>query len=471
MSGSGRARGGPPRIGSRPPGPVSRALAKRLAAVESRNVTFLGPDFPVFWERAEGSRVWDADGNRFVDLTAAFAVAAPGHGHPRVVEAIRDQAGRLAHGMGDVHPPAPKVALLERLAELAPFPDARVVLGTSGSEAVEIALKTACLHSGKPGVLAFTGAYHGLTYGALAVTDRDHFRAPFEAQLNPHVLRAGFPHPYRPPPRLRARLPGGGLSEADRARLTEVALADVEELLEGPGGERVGAVIVEPIQGRGGEVVPPAGFLPRLAGLCRERGLLLILDEIYTGFGRAGDRFACEAEGVVPDLLCVGKSLSGSLPISACLAPREVMDAWPASTGEAMHTSTFLGHPVACAAALACLDALDEEGLVERARAVGAWWKDELASLRERHPALGDVRGRGLMLGLDLVRDRKGREPDARLASRIVTAALRRGWILLGGGPEGNVLSLSPPLTIEREILEAFVGVLDDLLAEASDAR
>lgn len=459
-----------PEVVTRPPGAASRRLARRLAGVESRNVTFLGEEFPVFWQRAEGSNVWDADGNRLVDLTAGFGVAAPGHGHPRVVAAIREQAGRLAHGMGDVHPPAPKVALLERLAALAPFPDARVVLGTSGSEAVEVALKTACLHTGKPGAIAFTGAYHGLTYGALAVTDRSHFRGPFEGQLNPHVRRAGYPHPYRPPPRLRRRLSGGGSREADPERLAEAALADAGELLDGPAGERVGAVIVEPIQGRGGEVVPPSGFLSGLAALCRRRGLLLILDEIYTGFGRTGFRFACEAEEVVPDLLCVGKGLSGSMPISACLGPREVMDAWPPSEGEAVHTSTFLGHPVACAAALACLGAIEEEGLVGRALEVGARWKEGLSSLASRHAAVGDVRGRGLMLGLELVRDRAGREPDPELAVGVVLGALRRGWILLGGGPEGNVLSLSPPLSIEEELLEAAVGMLDEVLAEAGSA-
>lgn len=466
-------------MAGRPPGEASRALARRLAAVESRNVTYLGEDFPIFWERAEGSNVWDADGNRYVDLTAGFGVAGAGHGHPRLVEAIRAQAGRLVHGMGDVHPPAPKVTLLEGLAALAPFPDALAVLGTSGSEAVEIALKTARLHTGRPGVLAFTGAYHGLTYGALSVTDRTHFRGPFEAQLNPHVLRAGYPHPYRPPARLLERLgaAAGPDPAPDRTRdppppgtLAEAALADAAAALDGPSGDRVGAVIVEPIQGRGGDVVPPEGFLRGIADLCRRRGLLLILDEVYTGFGRTGSRFACEAEGVVPDLLCLGKALSGSMPISACLGPREVMDAWPPSSGEAIHTSTFLGHPVACAAAIASLELLEEEGLAERARALGEGWMDALSRMASRHPAVGEVRGRGLMVGLDLVRDAGSREPDGELAGRVVRLALRRGWILLGGGPDGNVISLSPPLTVEEELLEGAVAMLDEALAEAADA-
>lgn len=459
-----------------PPGALSRALARRLAAVESRNVTYLAEDFPVFWSRARAGNVWDADGNRYVDLTAGFGVAAAGHAHPRIVAAIQEQAGRLVHGMGDVHPPAVKVELLERLAEEAPFPDARTILAISGSDAVEVALKTARLHSGKPGVLAFTGAYHGLGYGALAVTDRDHFRRPFQDQLNPHVLRAAYPHPYRPGMGLRipARSgPPAGTAEEElewppAARVAQASLDEVEELLNSPAAARVGAVILEPVQGRGGDVVPPPGFLERLALLSRRRRLLLILDEIYTGFGRTGSRFACEAEGVVPDLLCVGKSLSGAMPISACLAPRKLMDAWPPSRGEAIHTSTFLGHPVACAAALASLDVLTEEGLIERAREVGADWRRALARLAERHPSIGDVRGRGLMVGLDLVRDRGTRQPDGALAARVVGRALRRGWILLGGGPDGNVLSLSPPLSLERAILDAAVEMLDEALAEAA---
>lgn len=454
----------------RPPGEVSRALARRLAAVESRNVTYLAEDFPIFWERAAGSNVWDPDGNCYVDLTAGFGVAAAGHAHPRIVEAIRAQSGRLVHGMGDVHPPAAKVRLLERLAEASPFDDARAVLGTSGSEAVEIALKTARLYTGKPGVLAFTGAYHGLGYGALAVTDRDHFRAPFAEQLNPHVLRAAYPHPYRPPARLLARSGDAEGASLTDASLAAASLAEAEELLNGPGGDRVGAAIVEPIQGRGGDVVPPPGFLDGLSELCRRRGLLLILDEIYTGLGRTGARFACEADGVLPDLLCVGKALSGCMPISACLGPRVVMDAWPPSRGEAIHTSTFLGHPVACAAALASLEVLAEERLVERAREVGSAWLAGLSRMATRHPSVGDVRGRGLMVGIDLVRDPATREPDGELAGRVVRLALERGWILLGGGPDGNVLSLSPPLCTERELLQAAVEMLEEVLAEAAGA-
>lgn len=465
----------PPNVTSRPPAAASRDLAERLRAVESRDVTWTGDDFPVFWERARGCNVWDADGNRYVDLTAGFAVAAVGHAHPRVVDAVRRQAGRLLHGMGDVHPPRIKVELLERLAELAPYGEARTVLGTSGTDAVEAALKTAALATGRPGVLAFTGAYHGLGYGALAVTDRERFRRPFAEQLNPHVRRAGFPHPYRPP-----RRTGFPEPPADAAAVRDAALADVARILAegtsagpgegGPAAAPVGAVVVEPIQGRGGEVVPPAGFLAGLSELCREHGALLVADEVYTGFGRTGHRFACDREEVVPDLLCVGKGFSGGMPISACVGARDVMDAWPPSDGEATHTHTFLGHPLSCAAALAALEVIEEEGLADRAGAVGSAWREELGAVAAGHPGVvGDVRGRGLMIGLDLVEEGDPRRPAGELARRVVVGMLRRGWLVLAGGPEGNVLSLSPPLTVPPELLARASEALDACLREATE--
>jgi 4-aminobutyrate aminotransferase-like enzyme len=442
----------PPRIKVPPPGPRSRRLALRLAAVESRNVTFLADDFPIFWEKSRGSNVWDVDGNRYVDLSGGFGVAVAGHRNRRVMQAIRQQIGRLPHGMGDVHPPSLKVKLLEALAAVSPIPDSRIVLTCSGAEAVEVALKTARLATGKPGVIAFGGAYHGLTYGALAATDRDLFRAPFADQLNPHVLRAPYPDPYRP---------AAGLAAGDQGA---AALAHLHLLLDSAEGAAVGAVIVEPIQGRGGDIVPPAGFLAGLAGLCRERGLLLIVDEIYTGLGRTGRWFACEHEGVIPDLLCVGKALSGTLPIAACVGARSVMDAWPPSGGEAIHTSTFLGNPLACAAGLASLGEIRRRGLVERSAAEGERWLGELRETLGGHPGVGEVRGRGLMIGVDLVTNRSTREPAPDQAGRVLTEALRRGWIVLAGGPAGNVISLSPPLSLSRKLMQAATRMLDEVI-------
>jgi 4-aminobutyrate aminotransferase-like enzyme len=445
----------PPFIKVPPPGPRSRRFAERLAEVESRNVTYLADDFPIFWEKSRGSNVWDADGNRYVDLSGGFGVAVAGHRNRRVMQALRRQIGRLPHGMGDVHPPALKVKLLETLAAVSPIPDPRIVLTCSGAEAVEVALKTARLATGKPGVIAFGGAYHGLTYGALSVTDRDLFRAPFADQLNPHVLRAPYPDPYRPSPELNVDDPGGS------------ALAHVRALLESDDGVTVGAVIVEPIQGRGGDVVPPPAFLQGLADLCRERDVLLIVDEIYTGLGRAGSWFACEDEGVVPDLVCVGKALSGTLPLAACIGSKDVMQSWPPSGGEAIHTSTFLGNPLACAAGLASLGEIKRHDLVQRSASEGASWMGELQDTLSVHQAVGDVRGRGLMIGIDLVADSSSRAPDPELAGRVVIEALRSGWIVLAGGPAGNVISLSPPLSLSRDLMRAATRMLDEAIGGA----
>jgi 4-aminobutyrate aminotransferase-like enzyme len=409
----------PPLLVCEVPGPRSRTLAARLAEVESRSVTCTEPAPPIFWERALGSNVWDVDGNRYVDLTAGFGVANVGHGHPRVVGAVTDQAERLLHAMGDVHPGDVKVALLEALARRFPGGGAaRALLGSSGSDAVEAALKTALLASGRAGVVAFEGAYHGVSLGALDATWRGFFREPF-----------------------RARLPGATAF----ARYGDVD--DVPRAARACGAP-VGAVLVEPVQGRGGERIPPRGFLAALRELCDARGWLLVVDEVYTGFGRTGRWFACEHEGVVPDLLCVAKGMASGMPISACIGRAELMDAWPPSAGEALHTQTFLGHPPGCAAALASLAVLEEEKLVERAAETGA---RALAHLRSRLPG---ARGLGLLLGVESER-----------AGAACARALARGVIALPSGDDAGVVSITPPLSIEWELLEGALDVLAECLA------
>lgn len=444
--------GGLPRIVSPPPGPETRRLAERLAGVESRNVTFLGPDFPVFWEEARGGLVRDVDGNVFLDLTGAFGVASAGHSHPRIAKAVADQALRLPHAMGDVHPPARKVELLERLAGLAPWGDeTRTTLATSGSEGVEIALKTALLATGRPGVVAFDGAYHGLTLGSLAATSREDFRRPFVPRLYPGVEFVPFPGEKEGVAR--------ALEELDRALAAPSASSAPDP---------VGAVIVEPIQGRAGVRIPPPGFLAEVARRTRAAGAILVFDEVFTGFGRTGRLFAHEHEGVVPDLMCVGKALGGGLPLSACLGPRRVMDAWPASRGEALHTSTFLGHPLACAASLAFLDLLEEEELVRRSEESGALL---LWSLREElagEPWVREVRGRGMFVGIEL--------EGAGAGVRTAEAALRNGLLVLPAGPDGEVIELAPPLNLERPQLREAVRILgeairDEAPEEAARAR
>jgi 4-aminobutyrate aminotransferase-like enzyme len=406
------------------PGPRSRRLAARLGRVESRNVTCLAPTAPIFWERASGSNVWDVDGNRFIDLTAAFGVATTGHGHPRVVSALHEQAEALVHGMGDVHPSRTKVELLEALARLYPGgEETRSVLGSSGSDAVESALKTALLATGRPGVVAFEGAYHGLSLGALDVTWRHDFRDPFRARLPRHTVFARF----------------GDLGDVCRVAAESAS--------------PIGAILVEPIQGRGGDRVPPAGFLAALREVCDREGWLLIADEIYTGFGRTGRTWACDHEAVVPDLLCVGKGLASGMPLSACMGRRTLMDdAWPKSLGEALHTQTFLGHPLGCAAALASIAVLEDEKLADRAAATGAVALEQLGAGLSGAKAVADVRGRGLMLGVELA--------SGAQTAGVVRRCLEHGVILLPSGGDGRVVSITPPLVIEPDLLLHALDVL-----------
>ena len=437
-----------PAVVTPPPGPESRRLAAELARFESPNVTFLSESFPVFWAEARGANVRDVDGNVYVDVTAAFAVAAAGHGHPAIVEAVTRQAESLLHGMGDVHPPAVKVELLARLARVAPGDLSRSILANSGAEGVEAALKTVAMATGRPRVLAFRGAYHGLTLGALAVSGRDDFRAPFLSQLADTAVFAPFP--AAPPPG----------SDRSHAEVAGAALDTVIRLLDEHSG--IGAILVEPVQGRGGDIIPPDGWLQGLRRICDERDLLLVLDEIYTGFGRTGRWFACEHWGVVPDVLIVGKALTGGMPFAACIGTDRVMQAWPPSEGEALHTSTFLGHPLGCAAALASLRVIEEEGLVQRAASEGRYVLERLRLSVGGLPGVREVRGLGMMIGIELVTPEGA--PDADRVGRIVVAALQRGFIMLGGGVHSNVISLSPPLSIARDQLDACLDFLEDAL-------
>lgn len=407
-----------PEILSPVPGPVSRAWVDRLAQREcpaitsrrARRASRLGvaDTDPVVWEQARGAVVVDVDGNRFVDLTAGFGVAGIGHRNPAVVAALQAQSERLLHAMGDAFPDTTRVRLLERLAELTGMDHG--ILGSSGSDAVEAALKTARIASGKDGVLSFSRAYHGLSYGALAAIGykRADFHAPFSGQIGQHVQQAEF---------------GGEI----------------------PSLAGIGAVIVEPIQGRGGVRVPPQGWLASLREACDQAGAVLIFDEIYSAFGRTGRMFAMEHFGVRPDILCVGKSLAGGFPISAAMGTRAVMESWGASKGEALHTQTFLGNPMGCAMGLAALEQVEALDVLTQARDKEAW-------IRARLPDI-EIQGKGLMLGLRL--------PDTLGLSRKL---LERGFLVLPAGEEAEVLALTPPLVITTQQLEAFATTLESLL-------
>ena len=431
-----------------------------LRDFESRNVTYQDPagGWPIAWERAQGCLVWDVEGRRYVDLTAAFGVAAAGHAPRRVVRAGQRQMATLLHAMGDVHPHSLKAQLVQRLSEMTygrwqPNGRGKVILGNSGFEAVEAALKTARLATGRPGVIVFDGAYHGLGYGALNVTQRGHFRDPFRNQLREFGRFVPFP--------AQSRLPDG---KTAARQIWEAVQARVECLLRS--GE-VGAILVEPIQARGGIRVPVPGFLSRLLQLARDHGALLILDEIYTGWGRTGTWFACEhpEDCAVPDLICLGKALTGGFPMSACVGRADLMDAaWPESQGEAIHTSTFLGHPVGCAMALAQIEELTTRNLAACATQLGAKLHDWLAEVPAR---IGPLRlqacGRGLMQGLELRWD-DGR-PATALSLAVIKQLLVDGWIVLPEGDHAEVIAFTPPLTIQPAVLRRGVRAVTAAIA------
>ena len=422
----------------------TQTIIGQLRRHESRNVLFTETDgsWPIIWERASGVHVWDIEGKKYLDLTAAFGVAAAGHANRHVVKAGQTQMAKLLHAMGDVHPHALKARLAQELSRLTferwGKKTGKVIFSNSGFEAVESALKTAMLATGRHGVIAFTGAYHGLGYGALNATHRAHFRAPFRSQLPEFGSFVKFP--------------------ATVEELDGIEKTIRRHFRRG----KIGAILVEPIQARGGINVPPPEFLPQLRKWCDEFGALLILDEIYTGFGRTGKWFACEHSGVIPDLICLGKALTGGFPLSACVGRADLMDAaWPASTGEAIHTSTFLGHPVGCAMALAQIREIRRFKLCERSADKGEFLGAKLSEIRSPKCNV-TARGCGLMAAVELTLPDGW--PAGGLTWTVIKTLLRHGYIFLPEGEHGNVLGFTPPLTISKPQLADAVGALAEVL-------
>ncbi len=411
-----------PSIRTEVPGPRSRALAKQLERVECPEVTCL-EDGPVFLERAFGSNVHDVDGNRYVDLLAGFGAVSLGYGEPEIAQAVATQWATLNHAMGDLFPAEAKVTLLSTLQRVLPGDLGSAILSSSGSDAVESAIKTAMVATGRSGLVAFEGAYHGLGLGALDATHRRLFREPF-----------------------RARLP---------ERTTFVPFGDAEAVRSAIDDD-VAAVLVEPIQGRGGVRVPPEGFLRDLRTLTDETGVLLITDEVWTGLGRTGYWLASEVENVVPDLVALGKGLGCGFPISVCAGRPEVMRSWAPSKGEAIHTSTHLGNPVGCVAARRVLEILERDDWIERTRRRGKRLLSHLRKSLGGSSHVVDVRGRGFLIGIEV--------ENGAIASDVIGRALRSGWMLIGEGEDGNVLTLSPALNVSDAILDAAVDRIAELL-------
>ena len=422
-----------PQIRTSVPGPSSRRIAAEIARLEcpsfeerrGARAEASGHDFaPIVYARAHGDNVEDADGNVLVDLCAGFGALALGHTHDGVTDAYEQRARSLGLALGDVYGSEEKAALCTRLAGLV-APGARVLFGLSGADAVTAALKTAVLATGRPGVVAFEGSYHGLSHGPLAACGLgDHFRAPFAAQLNPHVRFAPFP---AQPSEL-----------AQSLSVVRAALASGE----------VGAVLFEPLLGRGGCLPPCAGFLVELRALCTEFGALLIADEVWTGLGRSG---AMLDSANLADVVCLGKSLGAGVPISACVGRGDVMAAWGAHGGSYVHTSTHVAAPPACAAACVALDTIVAEQLPERAALLGQRMRAEFGDLH--------VTGRGLMLGVPC-----GSQARALAATRQLLA---RGYIVLTGGTRGDVLTLSPALNVNEALLRAGLTAVRAVLSES----
>jgi 4-aminobutyrate aminotransferase len=437
-----------PRIVVPPPGP-------RAAEILSRDARFISPSYtrlyPLVAARGNGAVVEDPDGNLFLDFTSGLGVLGTGHCHPRVVEAVRAQAGDLLHMSSTDFYNTLQPALAERLGALCPGEEPKKVsCGNSGTEGVEAAVKLARHRTGRQYVISFYGSFHGRTYGALSLTaSRASQRRGFSPLL-PGVVHAPYAYCYR--------CPLGGspqACDADCAGWIEETIFRHEVA-----PEEVAAVVVEPIQGEGGVIVPPDGFLQRVEETCRRHGILLVADEVQTGMGRTGRMLAVSHAGIVPDVVALAKGIASGLPLSATVAPASVMT-WPPGS----HASTFGGNPVACAAAMATLDLL-EESLVENAAAAGRRLMEGLSGLMEKHPLIGDVRGKGLLAGFELVRDRATRERAAGERDRLVRRCFEKGLLLLPAGT--NTVRLLPPLIVAPAQVETALSIIDDALEEVS---
>ena len=441
----------------------STGLVDTLAQVECAGLTARRQRFegetgisrdPIVLESGKGAFLWDADHLPYVDMGACFAVAAYGHANPELTEALNLQANKLMHGMGDVYPTDTKISFLKALASLAPGNLSGALLSQSGAEAVETAMKMAQMATGKSRFIAFESSYHGLSYGALSVTaHQDSFKKPFSSRICQQTTFVPYANCRR-----------CAFSQTPE-NCHFACISHIDRILSLPSGGAgdVAAVIAEPVQGRGGDVVPPKGWLKALRELCTKHDILLILDEIYTGFGRTGKMFACDHENVVPDIMCLGKAMTGGFPLSAAIATPKVLNKWPLNTSEAIHTSTFLGNPMGCAVGLKALEILQRDHLPEMAARKGAFVLEEFKKLQTQYPdIIFDARGAGLMLALEFAKPDK--TPLTDLALKVVDELRDRGFILLPSGPWGHVISIAPPLMIPMTCLEFFIKNLNEVL-------
>jgi 4-aminobutyrate aminotransferase len=426
------------------PGPKAKAIIDRDAKVVSTSYT---RDYPLVIARGEGAFVEDVDGNVFLDCTAGIAVTATGHSHPEVVQAITEQAKKFLHMSGTDFYYEPQVRLAEELSSIAPMPGPhRSFFGNSGTEANEAALKLAKYHTGRQNIIAFLGAFHGRSMGSLSVTASKVTQRRGFGPFVPGVFHAPYANCYRCPLDLS---PESCAAECLR-------FIDEQLFVHLVSPDEVAAVLVEPIQGEGGYIVPPDVFHQRLRDLTRRHDMILIVDEVQSGMGRTGRMFAIEHTGVEPDVVTMAKGIASGLPLGVATARSELLS-WPPGT----HASTFGGNPVACAASLATIKLL-RDGLRRNAEVVGAHMIAGARALMDKHAIVGDVRGRGLMIGLELVRDRKTKERATTERDRVVRECFTRGLLVLGAGQ--NAIRLSPPLVLTKEQADTALGVLDQAL-------
>lgn len=436
-------RPGLPRIVTELPGPRARAIIERDQQVLSPS--YARP-YGLVAERGEGAVIEDVDGNRFLDFNAGIAVVATGHCHPRVVEAVHRQAARLIHMSGTDFYYENMVELAERLAAAAPGGfRRRVFFGNSGAEAIEAAIKLARYHSGRSQFVAFLGGFHGRTLGALSLTASKPVQRRGFGPLLPGVHHVPYPYCYRCP-----------YGQAPETCAVECVQAIEDRFRSNLPPDEVAAIVVEPVQGEGGYIVPPPHFFDALQNLARRYGVYLIVDEVQSGMGRTGKMWAAEHFGLVPDIMAVAKGIASGLPLGATVARAEIMS-WPRGA----HASTFGGNPVSVAAALVTLELLEQE-LIDNAARLGAHIMDRMRDWPRRFPCVGQVRGLGLMIGIELVRDQETRERAPELRDRLVEMAFQRGLLVLGAGP--NTVRLSPPLVISRDQADFAVDTLEECL-------
>ncbi len=425
------------------PGPKAREVIARDRARVSTSYT---RDYPFVIAKGSGAVVEDVDGNVFLDCTAGIAVASTGHSHPDVVRAITDQAQKFLHMSGTDFYYELQARLGEEVADIVPMAGPhRSFFSNSGTEANEAAVKLAKFATGRFNVIAFFGAFHGRSMGSLSLTASKVRQRQGFGPFVPGVYHAPYPDTYR-----------SGLSpDATVDRCIEFIEGQLFVHLVSP--DEVAAIVVEPIQGEGGYIVPPDSFLERLRAIATQHGIQLIVDEVQAGMGRTGKMFAIEHAGVAPDIITMAKGIASGLPLGVTTAPSTLMGAWPPGS----HASTFGGNPVSCAAALATLKLL-RDGLVKNAEVVGSYLIEGARALMDKHPLIGDVRGRGLMVGVELVRDRKSRERATTERDALVQACFKRGLLVLGAGR--NAIRLSPPLVLTKQEADIALGILDEAL-------